>query len=113
MRKTIILSVMLFALTFGFFSACSVSVRPDERNPLSAAGAYIYIRDNTVKVTRDEDLTFDGSEKLCISLARNEGEGAQFIFRRENADTSSLSVSVSDLVCEENGEKLTASDMTV
>lgn len=113
MRKTIILSVMFFALTFGFFSACSVSVRPDERNPLSAAGAYIYIRDNTVKVTRDEELTFDGSEKLCISLARNEGEGAQFIFRRENADTSSLSVSVSDLVCEENGEKLTASDMTV
>ena len=104
---------MLFALTFGFFSACSVSVRPDERNPLSAAGAYIYIRDNTVKVTRDEELTFDGSEKLCISLARNEGEGVQFIFRRENADTASLSVSVSDLVCEENGEKLTASDMTV
>ena len=90
MRKTIILSVMFFALTFGFFSACSVSVRPDERNPLSAAGAYIYIRDNTVKVTRDEGLTFDGSEKLCISLARNEGEGAQFIFRRENADTLSL-----------------------
>ena len=107
-------AIALFCcLVCGLLSSCVVSIRRNEQNPLTDGGAYIHIRENTEKITRDEELTFDGSEKLEISLARNEAEGAQFVFRRETADTTSLSVSVSDLVCEENGAKLTASDMTV
>lgn len=104
------LAAVMFVL---IFSSCAVVVRENERNPLSSGGAYIYIRENTEKITRDEPLTFDGSEKLEIALAKNEAEGAQFVFRREKSDTSNLSVTVSDLVCEENGAKLTSADMTV
>ena len=107
-------AVSLFCcLVCGFLSSCVIHIRRNEQNPLTDGGAYVHIRENTKKITRDEELTFDGSEKLEISLARNEAEGAQFVFRRENSDTMALSVSVSELVCAETGAKLTSSDITV
>lgn len=102
MIKKILALILLGSLTLSFLLSCSIEEK-EMQNPLNSNGAYIFVRDNTEKITRNAQLTYTGEDKLSIFLARNESEGAQFIINCADKELKNLSVSVSELVCAENG----------
>lgn len=80
------------------FSSCAKPV--DEPKQIDN----VYIVPNTKSILREEMPPKTGGDRLTASLAKNEGEGMQFLLRFDT-DVTNVKVTVSDLV-NKNGEKL-------
>ena len=106
MKKAYIFILLICCILFSLIgiSACAV-VR--DGNPVIDN---VYIVSNAQKYKRDEKIRIsDSIDKLTASMAKNEGEGMQFILRFEN-DVQNVKVQMSDLISN-NGDIICGSQL--
>lgn len=89
---------LLLLTSLSLFSACAKA----DNEPKQIEN--VYVVPNTKSVLRDGTPPKTGENRLTACLAKNEGEGMQFLLRFDT-DVSNVKVTVSDLV-NESGEKL-------
>ena len=89
---------LLLLTSLSLFSACAnVDSEPQQIEN-------VYVIPNTKIVLRDETLPKTSEGRLSACMAKNEGEGMQFLLRFDT-DVANVKVTVSDIV-NESGEKL-------
>ena len=89
--KKIIAAVLFVLLVVSLLAGCTIT-----RYPVECGIENIYLLTNTEKYRKDEEISPTPETKLTATLAKNEGEGMQFVYRPDNAKKN-VRVTISDL----------------
>ena len=98
--KKIIAAALFVLLVVSLLAGCTIT-----RFPVECGIENIYLLTNTEKYRKDEEISPTPETKLTATLAKNEGEGMQFVYRPDNAKKN-VRVTISDLVLDGGTEKI-------
>lgn len=98
--KKIIAAALFVLLVVSLLAGCTIM-----RYPVECGIENIYLLTNTEKYRKDEEISPTPETKLTATLAKNEGEGMQFVYRPDNAKKN-VRVTISDLVLDGGTEKI-------
>ena len=80
--KKIIAAALFVLLVVSLLAGCTIT-----RCPVECGIENIYLLTNTEKYRKDEEISPTPETKLTATLAKNEGEGMQFVYKPEKAQT--------------------------